>query len=157
MTSKSNHLGEQHWLVSMVYYWLPPLLLTLAILFLAGDWGSTHKLRFPLTILKYLFPALSGKEIYRLYLELRKVGHFMAYALLFFTYVRAWRWHLQMTRLKAILLALAVCFLVAAADESRQAFYASRTGHFRDVVLDMSGALTAAIVLFPFLRPPGQE
>ena len=28
----------------------------------------------------------------------------------------------------------------------------SRTGSVWDVVLDMSGALTAALVLFPFLR-----
>ena len=33
----------------------------------------------------------------------------MAYAVLFGAYVRAWRWHMQMSRLKAIFLALAIC------------------------------------------------
>ena len=78
---------------------------------------------------------------------LRKVGHFLAYAVLFFAYARAWRWHLGKSRLKAVLLALAICFLISTGDESRQAMYSSRTGTPRDVVLDMSGALTCRVSL----------
>jgi VanZ family protein len=85
------------------------------------------------------------------------VCHFLAYAALFFAYARAWRWHVGKSRFKAMLLALAICFLIAAGDEIRQATHFSRTGSPRDVVLDMSGALTAAIAWYPFLRQEDQE
>jgi VanZ family protein len=152
MTTKFNPVGEQSGIFYFGYYWLPPLFLTAGILVMAGDLGSASSLKLPIVILKHLLPSWSPQEIFKLYLELRKIGHFLAYAALFFTYVRAWRWHLQMPRLKAIFLALAICLLVSSADEGRQWFHPDRTGSPRDIGLDMSGALTAAIATFPFLR-----
>lgn len=99
-----------------------------------------------------LFPSSPLPEIYQMYGDLRKVMHFLVYASLFAAYVRAWRWHVGLARWQAIFLALFICLLVSSADEGRQALYLSRTGRPRDVLLDMSGAVTAAIALFPFLR-----
>jgi VanZ family protein len=152
MTVKINHLLEPSEIMHFCYYWLPPLLFSIAILVMAGEVGSTTKFQLPVNILRYLLPSWSNVEIHKLYFHLRKVGHFLAYAFLFGAYVRAWRWHMQMSRLKAIFLALAICLAVSVGDESRQAFYSSRTGCFKDVALDMSGALAAAIAFFPFLR-----
>jgi VanZ family protein len=143
--------NEYSEMVQFYYYWLPPLLLTFGILLLAGDLGSVAKFQLPMTVLAFFLPSWSHQEVLQLYLTLRKVGHFLAYAVLFAAYVRAWHWHLQMPRIKAILLALAICLMVSSADEGRQMFYLSRKGQPQDVALDMSGALTAAIVLFPFL------
>jgi VanZ family protein len=152
MTSNVYKLGEHPRMTQFCFYWLPPLLLTAGILIMAGDLGSGSKLRIPIIILEYLLPSYSMKEIIELYLILRKVGHFLAYAALFCAYARAWRWHMGKSRLKAVFLALAICLLISAGDESRQALHPSRTGSPRDVVLDMSGALTAALAWFPFLR-----
>jgi VanZ family protein len=152
MTSNLNGFWEHPRMIRFCFYWLPPLLLTAGIFLMAGDLGSVTKLRLPIIILKYLLPSYSKQEIVEIYLWGRKVGHFLAYAALFFAYVRAWRWHMGRSRLQAVLLALAICFLVSAGDEGRQVLYACRTGSSRDVVLDMSGALTAALVAFPFLR-----
>ncbi len=140
------------WFLPFLWYWLPPCLLTIGILVMAGDWGSISQFRLPIKILEFLLPSLSAKEIYQLYAELRKVLHFLVYAALFAVYARAWRWHVGLGRWKAIFLALLVCLLVSSADEGRQTLFLSRTGSPRDVLLDMSGALTAAIALFPFLR-----
>lgn len=152
MAVKINQLGGPSGTLQFCYYWLPPLLLTVGILIVAGDLGSTATFRLPVIILQYLLPSWSINEINQLLFPLRKVGHFMAYAVLFGAYVRAWRWHMHLSRWKAIFLALALCLAVSAGDEGRQAFYASRTGCFQDVALDMSGALTAALAFFPFLR-----
>ena len=84
---------------------------------------------------------------------LRKIGHFLAYTALFLAYASL-ALASAADKLKSILLALAICFLVSSADESRQAMHPSRTGSVWDVVLDMSGALTAALVLF---RSCGRE
>jgi VanZ family protein len=156
MTSNVYKLGEHPRMTQFCFYWLPPLLLTAGILIMAGDFGSGSKLRIPIIILEYLLPSYSMKEIIELYLILRKVGHFLAYAALFCAYARAWRWHMGKSRLKAVFLALAICLLISAGDESRQALHPSRTGSPRDVVLDMSGALTAALAWFPFLRQEDQ-
>jgi VanZ family protein len=152
MAVKINQLSGPSGTLQFFYYWLPPLLLTVGILIVAGDLGSTATFRLPVIILQYLLPSWSINEISQLLFPLRKVGHFMAYAVLFGAYVRAWRWHMHLSRWKAIFLALALCLAVSAGDEGRQAFYASRTGCFQDVALDMSGALTAALAFFPFLR-----
>jgi VanZ family protein len=156
MTGKVNRFGNRPELILFCYYWLPPLLLTAGIIILAGDLGSVSHFKLPLKILSFLLPSYSPKEISALYLKLRKVGHFLAYALLFGAYARAWCWHLGKTRLKTIFLSLAICLFVSVADEARQTFYNSRTGSPRDVLLDMSGSLTAALVLFPWLRPEDQ-
>jgi VanZ family protein len=145
-------LGQQTRKIQFTYYWLPPLLLSAAILFMAGDLGSAAKLRFPVFFLKHLLPSWSIQEITQLYFKLRKIGHFLAYAALFGSYVRALSWHTQMSRLKAIFLALLICLVVSTVDEWRQSFHECRTGCPRDVALDMSGSITAAIAFFPFLR-----
>ena len=98
MTVKINQLGQQTGISQFCYYWLPPLFLSAGILIMAGDLGSVAKLTFPIAVLKFFLPSWSMKEIYQLYSVLRKVGHFMAYAVLFGAYVRAWRWHMQMSR-----------------------------------------------------------
>jgi VanZ family protein len=157
MTVKINHLEQKSGLGHFCYYWLPPLLLTAGIIILAGDLGSVAKFNLPVTILKFLLPSWSMEEIHRLSLKLRKIGHFTAYAVLCTAYVRACYWHLHMSRMKAIISALTICLLVSAGDETRQSFYESRTGSPQDVALDMSGALTAAIVLFPLLKQEDQR
>jgi VanZ family protein len=156
MTQKTNYFDNGPGIINYCYYWLPPLVLTAGIFIMAGDLGSVGNTRFLLKILSYLLPSYSAQEVYDFYLTLRKVGHFLAYAVLFGAYVRACRWHLPQNRLKAVFLALAICLLVSTSDEVRQSFHNSRTGSPRDVALDMSGALTAALVLFPFLRQEDQ-
>jgi hypothetical protein len=153
MNGKEEYLEKNREVIHFFYYWLPPLLLTAGIFLLAGDLGSVARLRIPIIILQYLLPSWSSKEIYLLYLEVRKAGHFLAYALLFSAYARAWYWHQGRSRLSAVLLALIICLFVSFADETRQSFHSSRNGSPRDVALDMSGALTAAFVMFPFLHP----
>lgn len=87
---------------------------------------------------------------------LRKTGHFVGYATLSILLFRSWRgtfprlstrWCLQWATL-----AFACTALVASLDEFHQSFLPSRTGTFRDVVLDSAAALVAQIVIFVFLR-----
>jgi VanZ family protein len=156
MTSNVNQVWEPSRVVHFCSYWLLPLLLTAGILIMAGDLGSVNELGIVIKFLEYLLPSYSKKEVYQLFFILRKAGHFLAYALLFGAYARAWRWHMKMTRLQAIFLALTICLFLAAGDESWQAFHPSRTGNLNDVILDMSGALTAAVALFPFLKEDDQ-
>jgi len=141
------------WLPAFLSYWLPPLLLTGGIFFMAGDYGSTSRFHWPTYVLRFLLPSLSPREILQLVGLLRKILHFLVYASLFSVYARAFRWQLHLGRWPLVILTLSVCLLISGADEGRQAFYPSRSGRVTDVLLDMSGALTAAAVLWPWLRP----
>ncbi len=143
-------------LLPFLWYWLPPLLLTAGTLVMAGDLGSFSHFQLPVQLLKFLLPSYPMKDILALYAVFRKVMHFLVYAVLCAAYARAWRWHVGLARWQAVALALLLCLLVSVVDEGRQAFFASRTGSPRDVLLDMSGALSAAVVLLPYLGRPTQ-
>jgi VanZ family protein len=128
-------------------YWLPPLLLSAAILICAGDLGASHNSRFIIPILQTLFPTLSPAQLNLIHFYVRKTGHFLAYALLLTTWVRPWKRHLGFSLGKSEILSLVIVLLVAILDEGRQSFSSSRDGSPWDVLLDMSGALTAALIL----------
>ncbi len=136
------------------FYWLPPLIWSGGILFMASDHGSFQSFGWLINVLKALWPQASMAEIYQLYGILRKVLHFLVYASLLGVYVRALWGHLGLRRWPALLLSLLICLVIASADEARQAFYPSRQGRPSDVLLDMSGAVSATLILLPFLREP---
>ena len=87
---------------------------------------------------------------------LRKTGHFVGYFTLSVLLFRSWRasfprlstrWCLQWATL-----AFLCTSLVAILDEWHQGFLPSRTGTFRDVILDSSAGLVAQIALFAILQ-----
>lgn len=87
---------------------------------------------------------------------LRKTGHVVGYFILSVLLFRSWRatfprlstrWCLQWATV-----ALLSTLLVAMLDEWHQTSLASRTGTFRDVILDSTAGLVAQIALFVILR-----
>ena len=157
MYVETEKIGKPSRIFNIFSYWLPPVLLTAGIFFMAGDMGSFSKWSIFLQIFSYLLPSYSPQKIHTMYMGLRKAGHFVAYAALYYAYARAWRWQAGLTCFKSISLALAICLAVSSADEGWQFLHTSRTGSLWDVALDMSGALTAAIISFPLLRQQGRE
>ena len=55
-------------------------------------------------------------------------------------------------RLEAAGLAVSCTFVIACLDEWHQSFLPSRTGTFRDAILDGTAGLVAQIALFAILR-----
>src|SRR5205814_5676185 len=87
---------------------------------------------------------------------LRKSGHFIGYFTLSVLLFRSWRatfprlstrWCLQWATV-----ALLSTSLVTMLDEWHQTFLPSRTGTFRDVILDSSAGFVAQIALFTILH-----
>lgn len=142
----ANQVSTLSAFTNFCYFWLPPLALTLGIIAFAGDLGSVQHFRLSIYLLKLLLPHYPAAEIYRLSLMLRKVGHFLAYAALCLSYLRAIQHQWSLAGGASLGLALAVCTVVALADEGRQFFYISRTSSFLDVLLDLSGAITAGLL-----------
>ena len=136
--------------------WLPSAIWLAVIATESTNLGSSeHTQRILYPILHYLF-GVGPQRFEVLHVILRKTGHFVGYATLSVLLFRSWRgtfprlstrWCLQWATL-----GFACTALVAALDEFHQSFLPSRTGTFRDVVLDSFAALVAQIVIFVILR-----
>ncbi len=143
-------------------YWLPALAWCGLVLCLSGDLGSSQN---TLGILKWLlswFLPLSPDQFNLINFYFRKtVGHFSNYAFLYFLWFRAFRVPRGHGAGRACLYSLGLGLGLALLDEGRQAFFASRGSSLWDVALDLSGALTAALIVSIFwphrARPTGNH
>ena len=107
-----------------------------------------------------LFHFLMGMDLARfavVHHYIRKLGHFVGYFTLSFFLFRAWRATLHLPwaprwALRWAAIAFTMSAVVASLDEWHQTFIPSRTGAFRDVVLDSCAALTAQVLIFLFLN-----
>lgn len=93
-------------------------------------------------IVELLRPLLEGVHIPEQHWShvVRKAAHFTEFAILgaLFTWL---------FRGRRVLIPLLCCLGIAAADETIQMFIPGRSGEFRDLLIDMAGALTAILVL----------
>ncbi len=99
-------------------------------------------------ILEFLFPGAPEATLVFYHGLIRKSAHFFEYALLSLLAIRAFtgssrHFLTDHPFISAVLAAVTV----AAIDEFNQSFDPSRTGQFRDVLLDFSGAAAAALAL----------
>ncbi len=106
--------------------------------------GETSRIVAPL--LRWLFHDADASWIASAHFAIRKVSHFVVYAILALFALRAFR--LVFDRSPAWLAAasLTLALAVAVVDEGRQILARSRTGAVSDVVLDMSGAASAQVL-----------
>jgi VanZ family protein len=136
--------------------WLPSAIWLAVIALESTSLGSSdHTGRILYPIFRFLF----GMDFQRFavwHALLRKTGHFVGYFTLGVLLFRSWRasfprlstrWCLQWATL-----AFLCTSLVATLDEWHQSFLPSRTGTFRDVILDSSAAVVAQIALFVILQ-----
>lgn len=122
------------------------------VLFLGGarfDAAETSGILAPL--LQWLFPDWSASDRYLLHLKVRKSAHLIEYAVLGLLALRATFVTFQTAIARIAAVALLLAAAVATTDEARQAFLENRTGSWRDVVLDVTGA-GAAVGLALLLR-----
>ena len=136
--------------------WLPSAIWLAVIVAESTNLGSSdHTSRILYPIFRFLFD-MDAARFSVWHAVLRKTGHFVGYFTLSALLFRSWRatfprlstrWCLQWATL-----AFLCTSLVAMLDEWHQSFLPSRTGTFRDVVLDSSAAFIAQIALFAILR-----
>jgi VanZ family protein len=92
---------------------------------------------------------------------LRKTGHVVGYFILSVLLLRSWRatFPRLSTRwcLHWAMVALLSASLVATLDEWHQTLLLSRTGTFRDVILDNTAGLVAQVALFAILRKRSEK
>jgi VanZ family protein len=136
--------------------WLPSALWLAVIVLESTNLGSsdrTERILYP--IFRFLF-EMGPAQFAVWHALLRKTGHFVGYFTLSVLLFRSWR--ASFPRLSTrwcsqwATLALLCTSLVATLDEWHQTFLPSRTGTFRDVILDSTAGFTAQIAIYGILR-----
>ncbi len=109
---------------------------------------NTSRILYPL--LHYLF-NMDWERFDHWHFYIRKTGHVVGYGMLCFLLFRAWRatWPKASVKWMARWAGLAVLgtAIVASLDEWHQSFIPTRTGTWRDVVLDTCAAIAAQILI----------
>lgn len=127
-----------------------PLILWMAFISFAstGNFsaGNTSRIIGPLVL--WLFPDTSAETLLVIHGITRKIAHFGEYALLGILAARAFRGSPRAwLRQRWFLAALALIVVYALLDEYHQTFVPSRTGTIYDSLIDMTGGLTALIIV----------
>jgi VanZ family protein len=108
--------------------------------------GNTSRIIGPLIL--WLFPNTSPETLDVVHFIMRKIAHFTEYAILGFLAARAFRTsshHAIKQRWFLICVSLVVVY--ALLDEYHQSFVPSRTASIFDSMIDMTGGLTALLIV----------
>ena len=131
-------------------YWLPVVLWMGLIFIMSTSAGSaTHTGRILAYLMGFLWPQAPQPTVELIQFLIRKAGHFSEYAVLAWLLCRSWSavgpLTITQSRWKSALAAILIAMLYAGSDEWHQSFVPGRSAAVRDVLLDSTGALTAAI------------
>lgn len=121
-----------------------PFIFWLGVIFYlsSGNASMSNTSRFIRPLLEFLFPNTPEETLIIYHAHIRKIAHPTVYAILAFFAARAFYSSLNKFLQKTwFLISLLTVFIVASLDELNQSFTASRTGNFRDIMLDAAGGL----------------
>jgi VanZ family protein len=127
-----------------------PLIVWAVLIFIGSSdlLSSSHTSSFLIRPLRVLFPGASEATLAAIHFALRKLGHFTEYAILAWLAARALRTSsVQVLRQRWFWVSLGFVVGYALFDEFRQSFVPSRTASIYDSLIDISGGLTALIVI----------
>ena len=127
-----------------------PAIIWMALIFIGSTdvLSAEHTSRFLVPFLRWLDPQITWATLNAAETIIRKGGHVAEYAILAALLWRAVRggavWKSKMSILFAIV--WIACAIFAASDEFHQSFVPSRTSSFRDVMIDVCGALAGLTI-----------
>jgi len=134
-----------------VWLWsyAPFLVWTGVIFFLSSNLGSaSHTSLIIEPLLKFIFPQMSEASRDIVHFYVRKTAHFTEYGVLALLGIRAlFNASGILFRLRWVL-PIVIVAAVASLDEFNQSFEPSRTSSPWDVMLDISGGVTATVVCY---------
>lgn len=127
-----------------------PLLVWLAFISFAssGSFSASNTSRIIGPLVLWLFPDTSPERLELIHIVVRKVSHFLEYAILGFLAARAFRTSPSAgSRQRWFILALGLIVVYAFLDEYHQSFVPSRTPSIVDSFIDILGGLTTLLIL----------
>lgn len=137
---------ENFWLYAPLILWIS------GIFYLSSSRGSVSNVSiYYVPALKYLFPGDDAQAFKKHHFVIRKLCHFVGYAILALLASIAFYNSSLLAAAKFWYVgAFAIVLVVASMDEIRQSFYPERTGSLSDVALDCAGGLTMILLFWIF-------
>ncbi len=115
--------------------------------------SASNTSRIVRPLLLWLFPDISEERLYLAHFIVRKTAHFAEYAILALLAARAFiSSSREPLRRRWLLAALLLTVVYALADEYHQTFVPTRTGSIYDSFIDITGGLTALLLLMLWRR-----
>jgi len=127
-----------------------PLLFWIAFISFAssGSFSASNTSLIVGPLLHWLFPNASPETLDAVHGIVRKIAHFLEYALLGVLAARAFRGSPKAAvRGHWLFICVALIVVYALVDEYHQSFVPSRTASIYDSFIDMAGGLTAVLVV----------
>jgi len=127
-----------------------PLILWLSFISFASSnsFSASNTSRYIGPLVFWLFPDTSQETLNTIHFVVRKLAHFSEYALLGLLAARAFRTSPNPSiRRYWFWISAALIVIYALLDEYHQSFVPTRTASFVDSLIDISGGLTALIIL----------
>ena len=127
-----------------------PLLTWIAFISFAssGSFSASNTSLIVGPLLHWLFPNASPETLDVVHGIVRKIAHFLEYALLGVLAARAFRGSPKpVVRRRWLVICLALIVVYALVDEYHQSFVPSRTASIYDSFIDMAGGFTAVLVV----------
>jgi VanZ family protein len=128
--------------------WLAVVLCIAVIWMFSGESFSADATEGLLgTLLRWIHPEISWRALVRAHFLARKAAHLTEYAVLAVLAFRALRLSLDVSTPRIIALAMGLVIVVAALDELRQSFLATRTGSLADVAINFTGGALGVVLI----------
>jgi VanZ family protein len=134
---------------NFLWRWLPLIVWMGFISFASSaSFSASSTSRFIGPLVLWLFPNTSAETLAFIHIGVRKLAHFLEYAVLGFLAARAFRGSPRSPiRNKWFALAAVLIIVYALFDEYRQSFVPSRTPSIYDSFVDIAGGLTALLII----------
>jgi VanZ family protein len=145
--------------------WIPVVICILVIAGESTPYFGADRTTGPLQhFFEFLFQRhFTEPQWWAIHIMIRKCGHFLGYGILSAAWFRAFwmTWpatgHIARRIATSHALALLGTLLIAASDEYHQLFLPNRTGSFRDVMVDCSGAFLVQALIWIGMRIRGHH
>jgi VanZ family protein len=139
--------------------WTPPVLWAVLISYFSTDtfsFSRTSSYFDP--FLHWLFPVLSVEGREWIHAGVRKLGHWTEFFIFAFLLAHAFRSSQRFSlRTRWVLWTLLIIGFYASADEIHQLFVPSRTGSFKDSLLDFFGGCCAVLTIIFQSKNPAER
>jgi len=136
--------------------WLAVMLCIALIWILSGESFSADATEGLLgSLLRWIHPEISWPALVRAHTLARKAAHLTEYAVLAVLSFRALRLSVDVSTPRVVGLAMTLVIVVAALDELRQSFLATRTGSLADVAIDFTGGTLGVALIIALHRRLG--
>jgi VanZ family protein len=134
-------------------YWIPALFVALLISAFSTHYFSGEQTsRFIIPILHWFLPWADARVLRLLHIGIRKAAHVTEFAIFSAAVFHGVRGERRGWRLEWAVLTLLIAVAYAGFDEWHQSFVPLREARVRDVLIDVTGALLAQVLVWGYAR-----